>query len=134
VAARRPVGTTLASIGAGATTGAAVITAGVAFLRILQSTSGENPSPETSATVLFASLFAGVVAAVASGWRRAKPIGDYWRRAAVATLSVSAAVLLALPAAAADLLAGVTGLIVYVLILTVASGFAHATARRAGRQ
>lgn len=125
-----PVGTALASIAAGATTGAAIITAGVGALRLAQSRSDTPLSLDTGFAILSVTLLLGIVAAVASGWSLARTIGDTWRRGVIAALSVFGASLLALAATAADLLAGRVGLAAYCTGLVGATIYARAVARR----
>lgn len=132
MATRDPVGTALASIGAGGTTGAAVMTAGVVVLRALQRGRTEEFPQDLGFTILAISLFGGIAAAAAAGWLRALPIDDLWRRGVIAALSVFTSALVALLATGADLLAGLAGLSAYLAALVVASFVLHATARKAG--
>lgn len=126
-----PVGTALASIAAGATTGAAIITAGAIVLRTAQARSAAVLSLDTGFAILSATLILGIVAATASGWLLARTITDTWRRGVIAALSVFGASLLALVAAAADLLAGRVGLAAYGTTLVAATIYARTMARRA---
>jgi hypothetical protein len=128
-----PVGTALAAIGAGATTGAVALTGGVLALRILQGQPA-GIADDTAATLLTVSLAAGLVAAVATGWARTAAIDDYWRRGVTAAIAVLAMALLAVAATAVDQFAGPVGLGGYLLLLVAASIVTHRTARRnAGR-
>lgn len=126
-----PVGTAVASIGAGATTGAVVVTVGVLLLRTLQSSSEPEAVRETGDLVLGITVFAGFVAAAASGWLRTRAIDDLWRRGVTATLSVFGTTLLGLLAAPADTIGGRPGLAAYLLLLLVAAFLTHGAARRA---
>ena len=67
-----PVGVALAGIVAGATAGACVMTAGVFALRFMQATG--NTSTDVGGSVLSATLFSGIVAAVLSGWIATAPV------------------------------------------------------------
>lgn len=125
-----PVGTALASIAAGATTGAAVITAGAFVLRLLQRRSAQPLDQDVGFAVMTASTLGGLAAAVASGWLRSRPIEEPWRRGVVATLSVFGAVLLGLIAAPADMLAGPPGLGAYLALLIVGLLVFHRAAAR----
>ena len=108
-----PVGTALASIGAGASTGGAVIAAG---LIVLRGAWGAD-APAAPALFLPSVLFVGIVAAVVLGWTLSRPIADYFRRGLTAAIAVGVALLLAGLAAPADLAAGIAGLAVYMLLL-----------------
>ena len=124
-----PVGTALAAIGAGATTGAVALTAGVLTVRVLQ-VQPNGVAEDTAALVLTASLVAGILAAVVSGWGLTRAIDDYWRRGVTAAISVLGMALLAVAATAVDQFGGRTGLAIYLVGLAAASVVAHWTARR----
>ncbi len=126
-----PVGTAVASIGAGATSGAAVMTAGVFVLRIAQAGDPAAVAASAGATVIGVSLFLGIVAAVASAWWRTRVIDDRWRRGVAAAVSVFGAALLALIATPADLVAGRLGLGLYLTVLLAAAVLTHLAAMRA---
>ncbi len=127
-----PIGTALASIGAGAATGAAMMTAGVVVLRTVQRADASALSVDTGFLILSVAVVGGVVAAVASGWLLSRTIHDVWRRGVIAALSVFGASLLTLVAAPADMLAGRLGLVAYLVVLLVGAIGARAVARRAG--
>lgn len=128
MATNDPVGTALAAIGAGATTGATIFTGGVLALRVLQA-GGEAP-PEQTAPLLTATMFAGIVAAAGSGWITTRAIGDLWRRGVTAAVSVFGAVLLAVAATMADQIAGVVGVSAYCATLFIASLYMHRLVHR----
>ncbi len=107
------------------------MTAGVFVLRVLQMRSTTEPS--IGGALLTATLFAGIVAAVASGWFAASPIDDTWRRAVVAAISVLGAALVAVGATAADQFGGVIGLGMYLTVLIVGAIALHSKARRLAR-
>jgi hypothetical protein len=130
VSTQDPVGLALAGIGAGSTTGASVMTAGVFALRFMQ-TSG-NASSEVGGSILSATLFAGIVAAVLSASIATAPIDDVWRRGVTAGISVLGAALLAIGATVADQLTGVIGVGAYGIGLVVAATVTHRAARRLG--
>ncbi len=117
-----PVGTALASIGAGASTGAACITVGLIVFR----TAGPAEA------VLPVSLFVGIVVAVATAWMLSRPIADYFRRGLTAAIGAIAALLLAGVAVPADMLGGVFGLSVYLVLLIAICVWAWLKARMAG--
>lgn len=123
----------MASIVAGAATGAAAMTAGVLILRAVQSGGAHELPRDAGFVILGVSLFTGIVIAVASGWLRAKPIGEPYRRGVIGALSVFGAFLLALLATAADMVGGVAGLTVYLAALVAGLTYAHGAAARAGR-
>ncbi len=126
-----PVGTALAAIGAGSTTGATVMTGGVFAIRLLQATDGI--SAEGGGTVITATLFGGIIAAVATGWIRSRPIDDVWRRGVTGAVAVLGAALLAIAATAIDQFSGLVGLGVYGFGLLAATIVLHRLAVRAGR-
>ncbi len=132
MATRDPVGTALASIGAGATTGAVVLTGGVLVLRSLQAGAGATVAASLGFAVLIAAVLLGMATAVTAGWVRSRPIDDVYRRGVVAALSVFGAALLALVAAPLDMAAGRPGLAGYLGALVLAAIVAHRAARRAG--
>jgi len=122
-----PVGTALASIGAGASTGAAVVTAGLIVLRGVWGAD----APAVPALFLPIVLFLGVATAVALGWTLSRPIDDYFRRGLTAAIAVGAALLLSGAAAPADMTAGIAGLAAYMLLLVGAVIWALLKWRRA---
>ncbi len=125
-----PVGLALAGIGAGTTTGASVMTAGVFAVRFMQASG--NASAEVGGSIISATLFAGIVAAVLSAWIVTAPIADIWRRGVTAGISVLGAALLAIGATVADQLTGVIGVGTYGAVLVVAAAVTHRAARRLG--
>jgi hypothetical protein len=125
-----PVGVALAGIGAGSATGAAVMTAGVLTLRLLQA--GGTTSAEIGGSLLTATLFGGIVAAVLSGWVATASIDDTWRRGVSAAVAVLGAALLAIGATVADQFLNVAGLGVYCVALIVAAVLTHRLAYRLG--
>jgi hypothetical protein len=128
--ARDPVVRAIGGLATGAADGAAVIVAGLLVLRTLQ----HGRVAETQATgftVLAATLFAGVAAAILSAWLLSRGITVLWRRAVTAALAVCGAILLSLVAVPADVLAGRAGLGVYLVLLVAGAAYALAQARRA---
>jgi hypothetical protein len=128
-----PVGTALWSIGAGATTGATVMTVGVLVVRLLQV---RDPalSVDVSAQVLTTSVFVGLVAAVATAGLRTRAVPDPWRRGVTAAVAVFGAALVAVVATAADTIAGWQGLAAYLVLLFAAAVFTHRQAARAAQR
>lgn len=125
-----PVGLALASLGAGSTTGATVITAGMIVLRTLQASRGVAGSLNAGFVVVWGALLAGIAAAVVTAWALTRMLDDTWRRGVVGALSVFGAILLAGIGMPVDLLAGRTGLAVYLLTLVAAAVFTLSAARR----
>lgn len=124
--------TALASITTGAALGAAIMTSGVALLRSAQATAGADLAVDTGFLMLSAGVVLGIVAAAAVGWLLARPIDDFWRRGVTAALAVFGACLLAMVAAPIDMVAGRTGLAVYLGALAATALVARSAARRAG--
>jgi hypothetical protein len=129
-----PVGTAVASIGAGATSGAAVMTAGVLLVRLLQRGDPQNLAAQPGTWILGSSVFVGLAVAAATGWLSTRAIPDPWRRGVTAALCVFGAVLLAVVATAADMIGGARALSVYAGILFVTAGATHHLARAAARR
>ena len=127
-----PVGTALAGIGAGATSGAACMTAGVLVLRILQRGDPASLSPDAGGLWLSAAVTIGLLAAILSAWFLTRPIDDPWRRGVTAGMAVFGTVLLTVVAAPVDAVAGVAGLAGYLLVLVVVGVRFLRAALRAG--
>lgn len=108
------------------------MTAGVVLVRTAQARSGSGLAVDAGFLLLSAGVVLGLVAAATAGWFLARPIHDHWRRAVVAALSVFGACLLALIAAPADIVAGRTGLTVYLAVLLAVALLTATAARRAG--
>jgi hypothetical protein len=113
---RDPVGGALASLGAGAAVGAAVVTAALIILRTVQRQASGDGDSALQATIIGAGLFAGIVTAVATAWSLS-PTLDPWRRSVTSALAVFAGTILAVGAAPADLAGGRVGLAVYAVLL-----------------
>jgi hypothetical protein len=124
-----PVGTALASIAAGATTGAAAIALGTLMVRMTQQ-AGASDAPETAAAVLSASLIIGITLAAGTGWMLTAAVEDLWRRGVTAAVSVLGASLLAVVTLPLDALVGQPALLVYASLLAVGAVIATRAARR----
>ena len=127
-----PVGTALAGIGAGATSGAACMTVGVLLLRLAQQGDPESLARDTGGLLLSATVTVGLLVAIFTAWYLTRPIEDLWRRGVAAGMAVFGTVLLTIVAAPLDAVAGVVGLAAYLLILAVAAVRFVRTARKAG--
>ncbi len=123
-----PVGLALASIGAGAFTGAAAITAGLIVVRSAFTATGPTGP---GGTVLSTALFLGIVAAAAIGWLLTRSIDDVFRRGVTAVIAAFGGLLLAGLAVPADLVGRVAGLVAYFGLLVAADLWAIRRARRA---
>jgi len=132
VATSDPVGTALASIAAGAASGAVVLTAGVFTLRLLQAGDPSAVSPDLGGLILSAAVSAGLLAAALVTWFRSRAVGDVRRRGVAAVVAVFGMVILAALAPLADTVGGIAGLGSYLAALAVAALAAHRAARRAG--
>lgn len=108
-----PVGLALGSIGAGATTGAAVVTAGTVALRMLPG----GGSGDVAFGVLTAGALLGIAAAAACTFAAIGTITDLWRRAVAGAIAAFLAILLGAISAPADRLAGRVGLAIYFFLL-----------------
>jgi len=127
-----PVGTALSSIGAGASTGAAVMTSGVLLVRFFQTTDSAF-SAEQNAAIISASMLLGILAAVVTGWLRTRAIADQWRRGVTAAVSVFGAAILAVFATAADMIGGYVGMACYLVLLIAVAWLTHRAAARSAR-
>jgi hypothetical protein len=108
-----PIGLALGSIGAGATTGAAVVTAGTVIVRLLP----EGGSGDAAFGVLTGGALLGIAVAVTCTVIVTAAIADLWRRAVAGAIAAFLAILLGAISAPADRLAGRIGLAVYLLLL-----------------
>ncbi len=127
-----PVGTALASIGAGATSGAGVMATGVLVVRLLQRGDTGGLPTDTAGLVLSVTVSVGLFVAVFTGWYLSRAIDDLWRRGVTAGLAVFGTVLLSVLAAPIDMAAGPVGLGTYLVVLTAIAVRLHRAARRAG--
>jgi len=125
-----PIGLTLTAIGAGAASGAFVITLGVVALRLVQSGAGQTEANPTDFTLLSAAVMAGPVVAVTMTLVATRAIGDLWRRGVASAIAVFSAFLLSALTAPLDMVAGRAGVILFAITLL---GATVALARRARR-
>ncbi|MFQ5702565.1 MAG: hypothetical protein ACE5HT_00930 [Gemmatimonadales bacterium] len=130
-----PVALALASLIAGAATGATIITAGLITLRSLSGGEGASQQVPSQLTaldiVLQASLLTGVIAAAATAWLLTRAIQDYYRRGMVAALGVVGNLVLAGVAVPVDVAGHRAGLAVYLLLLILLTGYSMRKARAA---
>ena len=126
-----PIGLTLASLGAGSATGAALVTAGMVVLRSFLSPGEPEEFPAERFYLISIALLLGVVAAVSSGWHLTQSLEDPWRRGVVGALSVFGATLLSIVAMPIDSFLGISGLTVYLAALIAAIFYTRRNARRA---
>ena len=128
-----PVGTAVGSIGAGATSGAVLMTGGVFVLRLMQAGDPASVSPDVGGAILSVAVSTGLLAAVAVAWLRSRSIDDVWRRGVTAAVAVFGTVILSVLAAPVDSVAGTAGLGAYLAVLLIATFATHRAARRAAR-
>jgi hypothetical protein len=131
VAARDPVVLALASISAGAATGAVVITGGLVALRSVQAERGVSPEDDIGFGLLSAALLIGIALGAGHAWRLTRVIEDVWRRGLTAGVAAVLACVLAGIAVPADLVAGRTGLAAYAMVLLASGLWATRRARLA---
>jgi len=127
VAATDPIGVTLGSLGAGAGTGAAVMSAGTFALRTTQSAGGGG---DAAFGVLAATVMLGLAATILTTLHVNRPVDDLWRRATTAAIAVFGMVLLTLVTAPLDAFLGRAALLPYAGLLSVGAGLAARSARR----
>jgi len=129
-----PVGLTLASIGAGSSTGAAIVTTGMILFRSLPDIRDPEHATDVGFLLITLSLLVGGAAAVAAGWFLTRALADAWRRAVVGALSVFGTMLLSAVSMPADLVGGRPALTAYLVALIAAATFAYRAALRAASQ
>lgn len=127
-----PVGTVVASIGAGATVGTACTTSGVLAVRLLQGRDAAAFSTDMGGLILSTAVSVGLLAAVLTGWLTSRAIDDAWRRGVTAALAAFGMVLLSVLATPVDLMAGRGGLAVYLALCSVFAARFVRAARRSG--
>lgn len=120
----------MSGLGAGSSTGAAVITAGMLLFRSVYST-GSPDDIGAGFTLITAVLVAGTGAAAVVGFYLTRSLQEPWRRAVIGGLSVFGTALLAAVAAPVDTLAGRIGLTVYLIVLATVAAIAWRAAVRA---
>jgi hypothetical protein len=130
VSSHDPIGVALASIGAGAATGASVVTASLLIFRIIQAGTAA-PSPDQQFLLISGGLMGGLIAAVVTVLVLTQTLSDLWRRAVAAGLAVFGTALLTVGAGPADILGGVGGLASYVALLLGGAIYARRRARMA---
>lgn len=113
-----PVGLALGGIGAGAVTGAVVVTAGAVAVRVLAG----GTTGDVAFGVLTAGILLGIATAVVCTFVATAPMTDLWRRAVAGTIAAFLAVLLGALSAPADRLAGRAGLVIYLTLLLGIAG------------
>ncbi len=123
----------MGSIGAGASTGAAVITTGIIVFRTLQGAGG-TLTVDQQFLVITAGLGGGMIAAMATAFTLCRIITDLWRRGVIVASTVFAATILASLAAPIDIVSGAAGLIAYAAILIFAAIVLRNKAKAAARQ
>jgi hypothetical protein len=127
--ARDPVVRAMAALATGATSGAAMITAGLLVLRTVQH-GRVAATQDTGFTILAVTVFAGLAVAVLSAWRLSRGIIELWRRSVTAALATCGALLLSLGAVPADLFGGRAALGGYLVLLLTGASYALVQARR----
>lgn len=120
----------LASIGAGASAGAAAVVAGLIALRSLPQPTGPEPD-DTRFFILAAATLVGLAISAATAWGLASPITDTWRRGVTTAVAAMLGFMLAAAAAAFDMVGGRTGLIVYMVVMVALASYSTKNARSA---
>ncbi len=128
-----PVGVAIGSIGAGATAGASVITAGLIAFRFLAG-DGADLNQNAQFSIITIGLIGGLITAITTTFTLTSSITDLWRRAAIAGTTVFATVFLAALSAPIDMATGTAGLTVYLVLLVAAVLYAGAKTRAATSQ
>ena len=128
-----PVGVAIGSIGAGATAGASVITAGLIAFRFLEG-DGADLNQNAQFSIITIGLVGGLITAITTTFTLTSSITDLWRRAAISGTTVFATVFLAALSAPIDMATGTAGLTVYLVLLVAAVLYAGAKTRAATSQ
>jgi hypothetical protein len=129
MAPRDPIALVLGSIGAGASSGAAVITVGMIVLRM--TSLAQTEAPETF-TILMIATMAGIVVAIATAWHLTSSIADTWRRGVACAVATMLGLIVSAATAPADMLGGVIALIALLLVFVVVATFSFRGATGSG--
>ncbi len=128
-----PVGVAIGSIGAGATAGASVITAGLIAFRFLAG-DGAELNQNAQFSIITIGLVGGLITAITTTFTLTSSITDLWRRAAISATTVFATVFLAALSAPIDMATGTAGLTVYLVLLVAVVLYAGTKARASTTQ
>ncbi len=128
-----PVGVAIGSIGAGATAGASVITAGLIAFRFLAG-DGVELNQDAQFSIITIGLVGGLITAITTTFTLTSSITELWRRAAISATTVFATVFLAALSAPIDMATGTAGLTVYLVLLLAVVLYAGGKTRAATTQ
>ncbi len=128
-----PVGVAIGSIGAGATAGASVITAGLIAFRFLAG-DGAELNQDAQFSIITIGLVGGLITAITTTFTLTSSITELWRRAAISATTVFATVFLAALSAPIDMATGTAGLTVYLVLLLAVVLYAGGKTRAATTQ
>ncbi len=123
----------IGSIGAGATAGASVITAGLIAFRFLAG-GGAELNQDAQFSIITIGLVGGLITAITTTFTLTSSITELWRRAAISATTVFATVFLAALSAPIDMATGTSGLTVYLVLLVAAVLYAGGKTRAATTQ
>ena len=125
-----PIGVTLASIASGATAGGSVLIASTMVVRLPHA--GQPDETNLAAgVVLTAGLLAGMGTAVTVAFRSSRLVVDLWRRAVTGAIALFGAAIISIIAMPLEMVAGVPGLALLLVILIVAFTKTHRIVTRA---
>ncbi len=128
-----PIGVAIGSIGAGATAGASVITAGLIAFRFLAG-DGAELNQDAQFSIITIGLVGGLITAITTTFTLTSSITELWRRAAISATTVFATVFLAALSAPIDMATGTAGLTVYLVLLLAVVLYAGGKTRAATTQ
>ncbi len=128
-----PIGVAIGSIGAGATAGASVITAGLIAFRFLAG-DGAELNQDAQFSIITIGLVGGLITAITTTFTLTRSITELWRRAAISATTVFATVFLAALSAPIDMATGTAGLTVYLVLLVAVVLYAGGKTRAATTQ
>ena len=128
-----PVGVAIGSIGAGATAGASVITAGLIAFRFLAG-DGAELNQNAQFSIITIGLVGGLITAITTTFTLTSSITDLWRRAAISGTTLFATAFLTVLSTPIDMAAGTVGLTAYLVLLVPVGLYAGAKAKAAATQ
>ncbi len=128
-----PIGVAIGSIGAGATAGASVITAGLIAFRFLAG-DGAELNQDAQFSIITIGLVGGLITAITTTFTLTRSITELWRRAAISATTVFATVFLAALSAPIDMATGTAGLTGYLVLLLAVVLYAGGKTRAATTQ
>ena len=97
---------------------------------------GRDPSEfrDEGFLIISLALLLGIVAAAATGWTLTRRLDDVWRRGVTGAVSVFGTALLSIVTMPIHTIAGIAGLIAYLVVLLLAAIVTHRAAYRSANR